>query len=195
VAEAIEPGYQLTDTVDLLTRARAGDRRCADALFERCLPPLRRWARGRLPQYARELADTQDVVQETVLHTLHRLDAFEARGPGALLAYLRQAVYNRIRDEIRRVRRRPATIGIDEAIPDRAASPLELAIGHEDVERYEAGMKRLQAMDREAIVARLELQQSYDEVAVTLGKPTADAARMAVKRALARLATEMNHGR
>jgi RNA polymerase sigma-70 factor (ECF subfamily) len=191
VAGAIDPGYPLTDTVDLLARARAGDRRSAEALFERCLPPLRRWARGRLPQYARELADTHDLVQDTVMHTLHRLDAFEARGPGALLAYLRQAIYNRIRDEIRRVRRRPVATGIDEAYPDRAASPLDLAIGREDVERYEAAMTRLQPGDREAIVARLELQQSYEELAVTLGKPTADAARMTVKRALARLIAEM----
>jgi RNA polymerase sigma-70 factor, ECF subfamily len=192
VAGGIEPGCQATDTVDLLTRARAGDRRSVDALFERCLPPLRRWARGRLPQYARELADTHDLVQETVLHTLHRLDVFEARGPGALLAYLRQAVYNRIRDEIRRVRRRPPSTGLDDAYPDRGASPLDLAIGREDVERYEAAMKRLPSADREAIIARLELQQSYEEVAVALGKPTADAARMAVKRALARLIAEMN---
>jgi RNA polymerase sigma-70 factor, ECF subfamily len=191
VAGTAESGYPLTDTVDLLARARAGDRRSADALFERCLPPLRRWARGRLPQYARELADTHDLVQDTVLHTLHRLDAFEARGPGALLAYLRQAVCNRIRDEIRRVRRRPIATGIDDGYPDRAASPLDVAIGREDVERYEAAMTRLQPADREAIVARLELQQSYEELAVTLGKPTADAARMAVKRALARLIAEM----
>jgi DNA-directed RNA polymerase specialized sigma24 family protein len=54
-------------------------------------------------------------------------------------------------------------------------------------------MQRLDASDREAIVARLELQQSYDELAVVLNKPTASAARMSVTRAMKRLAEEMRH--
>ncbi len=38
------------------------------------------------------------------------------------------------------------------------------------------------------MVARLELGLSYDEIAKELGKPSADAARMAVTRAVTRLA-------
>jgi DNA-directed RNA polymerase specialized sigma24 family protein len=56
-------------------------------------------------------------------------------------------------------------------------------------------MERLRPADREAIVARLELQQSYEEVAIALGKRNADAARMAVKRAIGRLVEEMSDGR
>ncbi len=190
-----EPGGLLESTRDLLVRARAGDPRSMEALLERCLPPLRRWARGRLPQYARDLADTQDLVQETVLHMLNRLHTFEPRHQGALQAYLRQAVANRIRDEIRRVRRRPAAAELPDELDDGATSPLERAIGREGFERYEAALARLTSSDREAIVARIELQQSYDEVAVALGKPTANAARVAVTRALARLVEEMDYER
>jgi RNA polymerase sigma-70 factor (ECF subfamily) len=182
-------------TLDLLARARAGDRRSLDALFERCLPPLRRWARGRLPAYARDLADTQDLVQETVLHTLHRLSSFQPQHQGALQAYLRQAVANRIRDEIRRVQRRPSPVELDDVHADGAPSPLEHAIGREGIERYEAALARLKPSDREAIVARMELQQSYEEVATALGKPNANAARVAVTRALARLIEEMDRER
>jgi RNA polymerase sigma-70 factor (ECF subfamily) len=182
-------------TLDLLQRVRNGEARCAEVLFERCLPALRQWARGRLPSYARDLADTHDLVQETLLHCLGRLDVFQARHQGALQAYLRQAVYNRIRDEIRRVRRRPQRVELDDVHADRGSSPLEAAIGRESIDRYEAAMERLRPSDREAIVARLELQQSYEEVAVALGKRNADAARMAVKRALARLVEEMSDGR
>ena len=57
--------------------------------------------------------------------------------------------------------------------------------------RYEAALARLRPDDREAIVARLELQYSYDELAVALGKPTANAARVAVLRAMSRLADQM----
>lgn len=52
-------------TVHLLARARSGDERALEALFARYLTPLRRWARGRLPQRARDMVDTQDVVQLT----------------------------------------------------------------------------------------------------------------------------------
>lgn len=182
-------------TLDLLARARAGDRGSLDALFERCLPPLRRWARGRLPGYARDLADTQDLVQETVLHTLNRLPAFQPRHQGALQAYLRQAVANRIRDEIRRVQRRPSPVALEDVHADSGPSPLEHAIGREGLERYEAALARLKETDREAIIARMELQQSFEEVAAALGKPNANAARVAVTRALARLIEEMDHER
>lgn len=182
-------------TLDLLARARAGDPHSVEALFERCLPQLRRWARGRLPAYARDLADTHDLVQETVLHTLNKLSAFQPRHQGALQAYLREAVANRIRDEIRRVHRRPTPVELEDVHATPAPSPLEHAIGREGIERYEAALQRLKPSDREAVVARIELQQSYEEVAAALGKPNANAARVAVTRALARLVEEMDHER
>jgi RNA polymerase sigma-70 factor (ECF subfamily) len=181
----------LETTIDLLARARLGHQASIDALFERCIPTLRRWARGRLPQYARDLSDTQDLVQETVLNTLQRLHTFVPRHQGALQAYLRQAIANRIRDEIRRVRRRPLAVELGDGHCDPGPSPLERAIGSEGFERYEAALARVKPADREAIIARLELQQSYEEVAVALGKPNANAARVAVTRALARLVTEL----
>ena len=76
----------------------------------------------------------------------------------------------------------------------REASPLETAIGHQAVERYEAALARLRPEDREAVVARIEMDGTYQDVAVALGKPSADAARMAVSRALLRLAEEMSRG-
>jgi RNA polymerase sigma-70 factor (ECF subfamily) len=68
---------------------------------------------------------------------------------------------------------------------------LEAAIGAEAVEHYEAALQRLRGEERELIVARIELGLTYSELAGALGKPSADAARMAVGRALVRLAEEM----
>ena len=195
VADSGSGDEPLESTIDLLARARQGEERAVEQLFQRCLPALRRWARGRLPHYARDLADTQDLVQEAVLSTLHRLNSFESRHQGALQAYLRQAVVNRIRDEIRRVGRRPIPTELEDRHVDGAPSPLEHAIGREGLERYEAALQKLRPSDREAIVARMELQQSYDEVAVALGKPNANAARVAVTRALAKLIDEMERER
>jgi RNA polymerase sigma-70 factor, ECF subfamily len=181
-------------TIDLLAKARDGDRLAIETLFARCLPALRRWARGRLPAYARGMTDTQDLVQETMLHTLGRIDTFDSRHQGALQAYLRQAVANRIRDEIRRAGRRPSPVALEDQHADPSPSPLEHAIGRQGFERYEAALQRLRPADREAIVARMELQQSYDEIAVALGKPNGNAARVAVMRAIAKLIEEMRHG-
>lgn len=180
------------DTQELLARAKAGHPTAIDALFRRCLPGLRRWARGRLPSYARDLCDTHDLVQETLLHTLNCLDTFEPKERGALDAYLRRAVINRIRDEIRRVTRRPAALELVDRHADPAPSPLEAAIGRELGERYQAALARLRAGDRTAIAARLESHCSYREIATLLGKPNANAARVAVSRAVDRLIHEMN---
>jgi len=178
-------------TVELLTRVRNGDEAALNRLLERCLPPLRRWAHGRLPPFARDLMDTADLVQDTVIAALRRLDGFEARREGALQAYLRQALANRITDVVRQHLRRPIPTEIPEHLPAPDPSPLDLAIGSENHARYEAALLRLRDEDREAIVTRMELQYSYEELAVALGKPTANAARVAVTRALRRLADEM----
>jgi RNA polymerase sigma-70 factor (ECF subfamily) len=185
---------ELRSTLELLDMARDGSDRAREVLFARCVPPVRRWARGRLPTGARGMLETEDVVQEAVYHVLQRLDSFEARHPGALQAYLRQAVLNRIRDEARRAGRRPSAVELDDRHPDTSASPLERAIGHDEVERYETAMQRLRPLYREAIIARIEMQNSYEEIAQAFGRPSANAARSLVVRALYQLYEEMRRG-
>jgi RNA polymerase sigma factor (sigma-70 family) len=182
---------ELESTFHLIERARAGDQHALECLFTRHLKPLQRWARGRLPKWARDLADTDDLVQDTLVQTFKRIDDFEPRRVGALQAYLRQAVLNRIRNELRRKGRQPHATGLDGIEVDSVESPLEQAIGREAVERYEEALHRLTAEEREAIIARVEMGYSYEELAEALGKPTPDAARKAARRALVRLAEEM----
>jgi len=186
-------GGDLESSLELLERARAGDAAALDRLLTRYLRPLRRWAHGRLPRWARDLSDTEDLVQETLIHTLRHLGTFRPQREGALQAYLRQAVRNRIRDELRRLERRPQREDLDPESPTSLASPLDLAIGEEAIERYETALAALREEEREAIIARVEFEQSYEVIASMLDKPSPDAARMAVQRALVRLALEMNH--
>jgi RNA polymerase sigma-70 factor (ECF subfamily) len=181
-------------TFRLIDRARLGDQEALDQLFGRYLKPLQRWARGRLPGWARDLADTDDLVQDTLVQTFKRIDGFEPRHVGALQAYLRQAVLNRIRDELRRKRRRPQITELNGLEVDHAASPVEEAIGREAVDRYESALTRLRPEEREAIIARVEMGYSYEELAEALGRPSPDAARKAAERALVRLAEEMKRG-
>ena len=181
-------------TVELLDRARHGDTVALERLLDRCIPPLRRWAHGRLPGPLRGPQETADLVQNAVMATLGHLDTFEVRHQGALQAYLRTAVLNQIRDLVRQQQRRPRLTELPENAANHDPSPLDLAIGAENVERYEAAVQRLPQADQEAIIGRLELQYSYEDLAVVLGKPSPDAARMAVTRALKRLAAEMRRG-
>jgi RNA polymerase sigma-70 factor, ECF subfamily len=182
-------------TFRLLERARAGDRSALEALFARYAAPLRRWASGRLPRHARDAADTQDLVQETLLQSLKKIEGFEPRREGAFQAYLRQALMNRIRDELRRYRRRGAPEALDSQAVDDNPSPVEQAIGVQAVERYERALASLRPEDREAIVARVEMDCSYEQLAEILAKPTVAAARKATQRALIRLAAEMKYAR
>ena len=182
----------LESSFELIERAQRGDTDALNRLLARYLPRLRRWASGRLPRHARDLGDTNDLVQEAVIRTVHNIQSFEHRGEGALQAYLRQAVVNRIRDEVRRAGRRPEHGALDDAMVGAEDSPLERAIGGQALERYEQALASLGDEEREAVVARLELGCSFHEVAALVGKPSADAARVAVARAVTKLAALMS---
>jgi RNA polymerase sigma-70 factor (ECF subfamily) len=182
-------------TFELIDRARNGDQAAMDRLFDRHLAPLQRWASGRLPKWARDLADTDDLVQDTLLQTFKRIEGFEPRRVGALQAYLRQAIINRLRDELRRKARRPEVTDLDDVPLEAGLTPLEEAIGREAVDHYEQALERLKPEEREAIIARVEMGYSYEELAQVLRKPTPDAARKATQRALVRLVEEMKRGR
>lgn len=194
-SDAVEDRGEPDSTRELIDRARRGDQVAVERLFTRHLRPMQRWASGRLPQWARDIADTDDLVQDALLQTFKRLGEFEPRGTGALQAYLRQAVVNRLRDELRRKGRRPDETDIDDKPIEAIGTPLEQAIGHEAWEHYEAALQRLKPDDRELIIARVEMEYTYDELAQALGRPSPEAARKAAQRALVRLAEEMKRGR
>jgi RNA polymerase sigma-70 factor (ECF subfamily) len=183
-------------SIALLERGRAGDAQALDILFARYLPLLNRWAAGRLPAWARDLSDTRDLVQDALTGTLKHLDGIDIRGPGALAAYVRAAILNRVRAEMRRAGRRPRHEELDplEIEPrrlDAGLSPLDEVLGREQAEHYERALAQLTPDHQEAIVARLEGGCDYDELAVLLGRPTSGAARQVARRAVLKLAALM----
>lgn len=182
----------LENTAALLEGARLGDVAARERLFARYLPILRRWAHHRLPHAARDLRDTDDLVQDTLLNALRRLDHFEHRGEGAFLAYLHRILLNNVRDGVRRAAVRPRQTTVDDNLVDRAPSALEQAIGRERVERFERALERLGPEPRQAVILRLEFGFSYRQVADALGRPSAEAARMTVARAVVALAKAMH---
>ena len=195
--DAVEPAVprDAESSVALVERARDGDDEALGRLCARYLPRLQRWAHGRLPSWARGALDTQDLAQDTLMLAVRRLKYFEPRHEGAFQAYLRQTLLNRVRDEVRRGRRRGHADPLDSAEPTRDPSPLEEAIGQETLDRYETALQRLRPQDREAIIARIEMGLEYTEVASALAKPSVAAAHMAVSRALVKLAKEMTRAK
>lgn len=185
--DELDPGVADSTTLHLVERVRHGDQEALADLMQRFLPRLRRWASGRLPGAVRDLADTSDLVQDVLLQSFRKIEGLDLDRVGGLQAYLRQAILNRIRDEFRKFKRRPDAVELESRQPDEGPSPLEAAIGRQALDRYEAALAELRPVDREAIIARIELGFTYDEVAQLLGKPTGNAARMAVERALVRL--------
>ena len=195
VTDDLTRGPGLIPSVDttayLLSRLRGGDDQARDRLLARYRPLLVRWAHRQLPLGARDLLETSDLVQITLTRSLQGLEAFEPRHEGAFLAYLRRILRNLIRDEIRRVRRRPEREPLSEELVDEHPSPLEETLGRDAARRYENALGKLTPQEQEALLMSLEFGCTPHEIAVATGRPSPDAARVFVARALVRLAREM----
>src|SRR5262245_24884496 len=181
-------------TAILIAKARAGDTPAGQRLFARLLPVLRRWARHRFPARLRDARDTEDLVQDVLLRAFRRIDSFENRGEGAFLAYLRQILLNAIKDEARRVGRAPRVLPLEDDLPDVAPSVVERAIGADRLRRFEEALATLPEDQQQAVILRVEFGYSHAQVAEALGKPSMDAARVMVSRALAELARRIDEG-
>lgn len=173
-------------TTELLARARAGEGEAREQLLARYLPRLRRWAHGRLPGYARGDADTDDLVQVTLIRVVNRLGDFIPEHEGAFLAYLRKALLNTLREEIRRTGNRPSRAPLDASIPQ-----IQQRVGSDVLQSYETALATLGERDREAVILRIEFGYSHREIATAIGSPSPNAARMTVARALIQLAEGM----
>ena len=194
-APSPEGSLSAMSSFDLVLRANRGEGQALEALLARYLPRLQRWAHGRLPPAARGALQTQDLVQDTLMHVIQRLPSFEPRHEGAFQGYVRTTLWNRIRDLARHHSRTGAAVPIDGDIAADDWSPLDLAVGRETLDRYEAALERLRPDDKALIVARIEMGLPYPEMAAMFEKPSVAAVHMAVSRALVKLAEEMAHER
>ena len=176
----------LESVTDLVLRARNGDAAAVDELFRRYYPVIRRLAHGRLPDRVRGHGATSDAVQITFMRALRGLKDFEPRWEDAWLVYLRQILFNYIRDESRKAKRLPDFEELDGQTepPDPQSRPLDDLVLQETIAAYRAGLAQLASPRREAVILRLEQDWSYAQIAERLGLPSEDAARMMVKRAI-----------
>jgi len=158
-------------------------------MLERVLPPLVEWAHGRLPKRARRRMETADLVQEAAIGALEHMDPQDLECGAAVDAYLRASIRNRIVDEIRRAGKvEVADVDSGERAADREPSPLDRAVDSEERHRFRTALAGLDEDDQLLIVGRVDLDLDYDDLAVATGRPSPDAARMATRRAVMRLA-------
>ena len=184
---------KLESTATLLIRVKNGDQLAREQLCSTYLPMLKRWAHGRLPAYARDLAETDDMVQNTLIKAMNKLDSFSSIREGAFLAYLRKILLNNIRMEIRRFSNQNDLLKQQHQGQDdlTESSALDKAIGTEVVEKYENALMKISEQAREAVILRVELGYSYPEIATAIECSSANAARMIVARSLFKLAENM----
>jgi RNA polymerase sigma-70 factor (ECF subfamily) len=124
---------------------------------------------------------------------LSKRQVFNVRHPNAVQGYMHQVLVNLIRDEVRRIARRPISTELpDEGeLPSHDASPLDNVLEHDAEATYRRALLYLRAKDRALIVARVERGRSAQEIERDFGYPSTNAARVALSRALTALARQV----
>jgi RNA polymerase sigma factor (sigma-70 family) len=178
-------------TADLVFKARRGDRSAENEIVRRNLPELTQYARGRLPGAARGGSDTEDLVQDTMIQALKRLSTFDPTRRGGFQAYLRTSLRHRVCDEVRRSIRAPQISSIQDT-PDRGPTPHDVIAAQETVASYKRALATLRPNYRALVQAHIERDWTHEQIARMFGKPSVNAARVALGRAIGRLIVAMS---
>ncbi len=97
------------ETRDLLEQIRRGDDRALETLLQRHRASLRDFVELHLDPRLRARVDPSDVVQDTQMELVRRMDDFLAKAPMLFRLWLRKKVYKRLlnlrRDHLTRARR------------------------------------------------------------------------------------------
>jgi RNA polymerase sigma-70 factor (ECF subfamily) len=136
------------DVLDLVQRARAGDRSAYGALVERFQPTVYAVALAKL----RNPSEAQELTQEVFIHGMTKLD--QLRDPHCFAGWLRQIT---VRMAINRLTRRGPVQDVGpELLQNTAAvidTPLDEMVRAEQRQELWTGLDRLKAMDRATLVA------------------------------------------
>jgi len=182
----------MDSTCGLFFRAKHGDLEAREKLWKKLRDRLCRYAHGKLPRRLRSLVETEDVVQDALTQTLRRIDLFDPKHSGAFGVALFVTMKRCLIDQHRRASRQPAPGETATSLVAEGPSPMEEAIEKEKLERVITARFKLSEEDQALLTARLDLDLGYPDVAQLFGKPSPDAARVAVQRAIGRLVKKMH---
>jgi RNA polymerase sigma-70 factor (ECF subfamily) len=199
----------LTQTVQLLRRAKLGDAQALNDLCARYGERLRTVVRLRLGIRLRSKLESCDVVQDALMKVLPRIQAAEFATSGAFFHWLTAIVENHIRDmadhyaadkrDAARERplevQQPGTASVVGPIAGLATTgtPSLAAVRAEDLSRLETAVDALPDEQREALLLVRYEGLTLAEAGAKMNR-TPDAVRMLVARALVRLGKTLGAG-
>lgn len=173
--------YSKLSDIDLVIRARSGDRKALDALVERHAPRVNRLA----AQLLEDLEEARDAAQESLVKLCTRLRQF--RGDAQFSTWLHRLVVNTCRDRMawQRVRRTEPLPAEDTTEGDDGDLTRIALLGDLSRDVAEA-LSKLSRNQRIAVVLRDSFGLSYEEIARVARMPVGTA-KCYVHRARARL--------
>lgn len=185
------------DELELVRRAQAGERAAVEALLERHLGALEAYVRLRVGRAFGAREGASDLVQSTCRDLLERMDGFRHGDEAAFRHWLYATAARKIADRFayhgaeRReaARERPSheASAILGAAFAGVASPSEVVMGAELVERLQRAFGELEDDEREVVLLSRVVGLSRAEVARALGRSEAGT-RNLLHRTLVKLA-------
>jgi RNA polymerase sigma-70 factor (ECF subfamily) len=188
-------------TCALLERVAHRDADALDELLVHHRTGLREFIEFHLDPRLRARVDPSDVVQETQMELVRRMEDFLAQRPMPFRLWMRKKAFERLlnlrRDHLQREKR---SVRREVALPDRSSlalvrpllaqqpTPSQEAEARELAERVARAVAQLGDADREILLLRHGEDLPFEEIACLL-ELTAAAARKRFGRALIRLQT------
>ncbi|MCA8975723.1 MAG: sigma-70 family RNA polymerase sigma factor [Planctomycetes bacterium] len=199
------PGDPLAKTTLLLQRARSGDTGARERLFATFLPRVRRIVAARMGRTVRDLAEVDDMVQETMLDVFSNLEVRVPDSMGAFYLWLARCVENNIADCMRSGRALKRGAGNERRFADAdsavvrqitggTASPATAAAAEELDERLEIALLALREDHRRVVVLRVLCDMTFAEIAAELGHDGTDLSRAWFSRAMAAMRRRLDGG-
>lgn len=187
----------ITRSLELVTRAQGGDRDALERLIARYRERVLKIVRLRMGRRLRECVESQDILQETFLTAVQKLESFEMREEASLINWLARLAENQIRAKAdyhgakKRDHERGARLDPSSGPPGArelgasATQPIDRLARDEEKRIVEECLAELDEEYRELILLREYMGASWEAVAEETGRPSAAAARM--KHAVARI--------
>jgi RNA polymerase sigma-70 factor (ECF subfamily) len=186
-------------TCGLLERVSQGDPEALDELLTRYRPDLHDFIEARLDPKLAARVDPSDVVQETQLEVVRRMDDFLRRRPMPFRLWVRRTAYQRLLDLQKHHRGRARrSVNREVPLPERSSlllarpllgrvlSPSRQLQARELAERVAQAVGHLGETDREVLLLRHGDGLPFEEIGCLL-EIEAAAARKRFGRALLRL--------
>ncbi len=194
------PDRDLTVTIDLLHRAKAGSDVALNRLLSRYYDRVRRIVNMRLGSRLKQRVEGSDILQETFIKAVESFERFELRDEASFINWLARIAERQVlaaADHHGAQKRNPArevslqrdsdgsTIPIE--LPDGAPMPHDKLSDKERTAVVEACIALLPEAYREIIILRTYAGASWEVVASQTGRPSAAAARMMYAKAMIEL--------